>query len=266
MSSVTADVTTGPRPGHEPRPWPLERVLFLMAGTMTGLSALLGALVSPWFLLLTGSSPQPAGLRRLRQLPQLVAASPLRRAARAGSDERRRPDRPARALRRHAPCLGVRRLGHLALGFGILAPRVEHALSGAGWQANGSESVQARDAIDRSLGGNGGYAIQVSVHSEDLPPATQPSGGRSAAPAAYSPRTTPSARSGSAAPRATDLGRRPHRPDPGRRRKGPQRDGRAPPPASRPSSPPKAAPGVDVGPDRRARDVVRLQRGEQGRC
>jgi hypothetical protein len=33
--------------------WPLERVLFLMAGTMTGLSALLSALLSPWFLLLT---------------------------------------------------------------------------------------------------------------------------------------------------------------------------------------------------------------------
>lgn len=36
------------------RSWPLERVLFLMAGTMTGLSAVLAALVSPWFLLLTG--------------------------------------------------------------------------------------------------------------------------------------------------------------------------------------------------------------------
>ena len=36
------------------RPWPLERVLFLMAGTMTALSAALAALVSPWFLLLTG--------------------------------------------------------------------------------------------------------------------------------------------------------------------------------------------------------------------
>ncbi len=34
--------------------WSLERILFLMAGTMTGLSALLSALVSPWFLLLTG--------------------------------------------------------------------------------------------------------------------------------------------------------------------------------------------------------------------
>jgi hypothetical protein len=34
--------------------WPLERILFLLAGTMTGLSAVLAALVSPWFLLLTG--------------------------------------------------------------------------------------------------------------------------------------------------------------------------------------------------------------------
>ncbi|HEX5984559.1 MAG TPA: DUF2892 domain-containing protein [Solirubrobacterales bacterium] len=36
------------------RDWPLERVLFSLAGFMTGLSALLSALVSPWFLLLTG--------------------------------------------------------------------------------------------------------------------------------------------------------------------------------------------------------------------
>lgn len=35
------------------RSWPLERVLFLLAGTMTIVSALLAALVSPWFLLLT---------------------------------------------------------------------------------------------------------------------------------------------------------------------------------------------------------------------
>lgn len=34
--------------------WPLERVLFAMAGTVTLLSALLAVLVSPWFLLLTG--------------------------------------------------------------------------------------------------------------------------------------------------------------------------------------------------------------------
>jgi hypothetical protein len=35
------------------RRWPLERVLFALAGTMTLLSAALAAVVSPWFLLLT---------------------------------------------------------------------------------------------------------------------------------------------------------------------------------------------------------------------
>jgi hypothetical protein len=33
--------------------WPLERVLFALAGTVTLLSALLAAAVSKWFLLLT---------------------------------------------------------------------------------------------------------------------------------------------------------------------------------------------------------------------
>jgi RND superfamily putative drug exporter len=54
----------------------------------------------------------------------------------------------------------------IAVGLGILAPRVETALSGAGWQANGSQSVQARQQIDRSFAGAGGYALQVVVHSQ----------------------------------------------------------------------------------------------------
>lgn len=33
--------------------WPLERVLFAMAGTMTLVSVVLVALLSPWFLILT---------------------------------------------------------------------------------------------------------------------------------------------------------------------------------------------------------------------
>ena len=33
--------------------WPLERILFAIAGTVALLSAALAALVSPWFLLLT---------------------------------------------------------------------------------------------------------------------------------------------------------------------------------------------------------------------
>ena len=52
-SAVSAPPRTTPSSSHTPA-WPLERVLFLLAGTMTGLSALLSALVSPWFLLLTG--------------------------------------------------------------------------------------------------------------------------------------------------------------------------------------------------------------------
>ena len=47
MTTTTTTCTT------ESRGWPLERVLFAMAGTMTLLSALLAATVSPWFLLLT---------------------------------------------------------------------------------------------------------------------------------------------------------------------------------------------------------------------
>ena len=56
----------------------------------------------------------------------------------------------------------------IAIGLGALAPRVESALSGAGWQANGSESVAARAEIDRAFSGGGAYALQVAVHSDEL--------------------------------------------------------------------------------------------------
>jgi putative drug exporter of the RND superfamily len=61
----------------------------------------------------------------------------------------------------------------IAAGLGILAPRVETALSGAGWEASGSQSVEARQQIDRNFAGAGGYALQVVVHSPDLV-ATEP--------------------------------------------------------------------------------------------
>jgi len=54
----------------------------------------------------------------------------------------------------------------IAVGLGVLAPRVETALSGAGWQANGSESVVVRERIDEAFAGNGAYALQVVVHSD----------------------------------------------------------------------------------------------------
>jgi RND superfamily putative drug exporter len=56
----------------------------------------------------------------------------------------------------------------LAVALGVFAPRVETALSGAGWQANGSESVKVREEVDRAFGGGGPYAIQVAVHSQEL--------------------------------------------------------------------------------------------------
>jgi hypothetical protein len=40
-------------PATNPSRWPLERILFALAGTMTLLSVLLAVAVSPWFLLLT---------------------------------------------------------------------------------------------------------------------------------------------------------------------------------------------------------------------
>ncbi len=56
----------------------------------------------------------------------------------------------------------------IAVGLGFLAPRVETALSGAGWQANGSESVVAREKIDRAFAGGGAYSLQVALHSDRL--------------------------------------------------------------------------------------------------
>jgi RND superfamily putative drug exporter len=54
----------------------------------------------------------------------------------------------------------------IAVGLGILAPRVETDLSGAGWQASGSESVQAREVVNRNFAGRGAYALEVVVHSQ----------------------------------------------------------------------------------------------------
>jgi hypothetical protein len=53
-----SEIAVAPVAEHSPpcpkRTWHLERILFALAGTMTGLSAVLSAVVSPWFLLLTG--------------------------------------------------------------------------------------------------------------------------------------------------------------------------------------------------------------------
>lgn len=48
---TTVDTTDGV--GAARRRWPLERALFLLAGTMTLLGTLSAAVLSPWFLLLS---------------------------------------------------------------------------------------------------------------------------------------------------------------------------------------------------------------------
>ncbi len=53
----------------------------------------------------------------------------------------------------------------VAVALGFFAPRVETALSGAGWQANGSQSVQVRDLVQREFAGLNSTGLMVVVHS-----------------------------------------------------------------------------------------------------
>jgi RND superfamily putative drug exporter len=54
----------------------------------------------------------------------------------------------------------------VAIGLGALAPMAEHALSGAGWEASGSESVEARELVQESFDGLSSQAFMVVVHSD----------------------------------------------------------------------------------------------------
>jgi RND superfamily putative drug exporter len=53
----------------------------------------------------------------------------------------------------------------LALVLGFFAPRVETALSGAGWETTGSQSVQARQLINQNFHGLSSYALMTVVYS-----------------------------------------------------------------------------------------------------
>jgi RND superfamily putative drug exporter len=55
----------------------------------------------------------------------------------------------------------------LVVVLGVFAPRVETALSGAGWEATGSESVAARTVIDANFEGLSSSALMVVVHGRD---------------------------------------------------------------------------------------------------
>ncbi|MFF7251049.1 MMPL family transporter [Embleya sp. NPDC008237] len=54
----------------------------------------------------------------------------------------------------------------LVAGLGAFAPQVTSALAGAGWQANGSESVQVRELARAHFGGNASTALQVVVAAD----------------------------------------------------------------------------------------------------
>jgi RND superfamily putative drug exporter len=55
-------------------------------------------------------------------------------------------------------------VGVIALA--AFAPRVEHALSGAGWWDSPSESVEARELIGPNFAGNDSYALMVVLNSD----------------------------------------------------------------------------------------------------
>ncbi|MFE3757527.1 MMPL family transporter [Nocardia tengchongensis] len=54
----------------------------------------------------------------------------------------------------------------LSVALGAAAPSVFDSLAGAGWQADGSESVQVRDLAQEHFGGNSAAAVQVVIHSD----------------------------------------------------------------------------------------------------
>ena len=53
----------------------------------------------------------------------------------------------------------------IAVVLGFFAPRVETALSGAGWETTGSQSVQARQLIDKNFKGLSSYGLMTVLYS-----------------------------------------------------------------------------------------------------
>ena len=62
--------------------------------------------------------------------------------------------------------------------FGAFAPQVQSALSGAGWQDSGSQSVQARAVIAKNFSGLGATALQVVIVDQQAAIATDPAAAR----------------------------------------------------------------------------------------
>ena len=56
----------------------------------------------------------------------------------------------------------------IAVALGFFAPRLESALSGAMWEVNGSDSLAARQIIERDFGGYSSQSAVVVLHSDSL--------------------------------------------------------------------------------------------------
>jgi len=54
-------------------------------------------------------------------------------------------------------------------GLGVLAPKAMTSLAGAGWQADGSPSVQVRQLAQQHFGGAASTALQVVIHTDGKP-------------------------------------------------------------------------------------------------
>ena len=125
----------------------------------------------------------------------------------------------------------------VAIGLGFLAPKVETALSGAGWETTGSQSVQARQLIDKNFHGLSSYALMTVIYS---PARTVNDLAFKQAIAGVESTLRDGQRSpcrGGPYPRRLDLARRSHRDRPGRCGQERQRDGQGRGLRSRPSLP-----------------------------
>ena len=56
----------------------------------------------------------------------------------------------------------------VAVSFGVFAPRLEKALSGAMWEVNGSDSLAARKVIEQQFGGFSSQSAVIVLHSDTL--------------------------------------------------------------------------------------------------
>ncbi|MCL2733158.1 MAG: MMPL family transporter, partial [Actinomycetia bacterium] len=121
------------------------------------------------------SVPAPGASNAPSTPPSGPPSAPSPPNARSGSDPAKAPSR-ATASPGPFGRLGVWSATHtkgvfllwivLVALLGAFAPKVQSALSGAGWQADGSQSVAVRQIAQEHFGGNASSALQIVVHAD----------------------------------------------------------------------------------------------------